>query len=227
MIAFVDGESQPKKSLIKVALAEGGEPKEILSLDKEVGTLDWSPDGKHVLFTYTATPSTYADAEEYLKARAGGISSILVEGQNVQTIVSGERNGLAYFFSAWSPDGKRVAYGSFDYEEWVKGGRKEGGFNLWVKDMMTSESKMIMRGGDGYKACWSPDGKSLVFEKRVQGMEFELYKVPAEGGTPEKLNIKGRSPMFSPDGKKIAYTRRLGQGYEFWLVENLLMAESK
>jgi hypothetical protein len=58
-------------------------------------------------------------------------------------------------------------------------------------------------------------------------MEFELYRIPTEGGTPEQLNIKRRSPMFSPDGRKIAYSRQTGQGYEFWLVENLLAKEEK
>lgn len=228
MMGFVtDNALQPNKSLIKLVPAEGGEPEELLSFDKEIGNLDWSPDGKQIMFIYSITPSTYADADEYMKERTGGISLISAKGGEVKTIIPSEKKGRTYTCCLWSPDGNRVAFGSFDYEEWVKGGRKEGGFDIWVKDMITGESKLVMKGGDGYKGCWSPDGKSIIFEKRVKGMEFELYKVPAEGGTPEKLNIKGRSPMFSPDGKKIAYSRRIGQGYEFWLVENFLTADRR
>ena len=50
----------------------------------------------------------------------------------------------------------------------------------------------------------------------------ELYKVPAEGGKAEKLNIQGRGPDLSPDGKKIAYYRKAEQRMDFWLVENFL-----
>jgi len=56
-------------------------------------------------------------------------------------------------------------------------------------------------------------------------MDFELLKVPAEGGTPEKMNIMGRSAECSPDGKKIAFSRRLEGYYEFWVIENFLPKE--
>jgi len=75
---------------------------------------------------------------------------------------------------------------------------------------------------DGYHLCWTPDGKNIIYEERIKGMDFELCKVSAEGGEPEKMNIRGRSAACSPDGKKIAYSRRLEGYYEFWLVENFL-----
>ena len=59
------------------------------------------------------------------------------------------------------------------------------------------------------------------------GADRRLYKVLAEGGTPEKLNIMGMMPDFSPDGKKIAFSRLSEFGHEFWLVENFLPTEKK
>ena len=227
MIAFVDYESQSNRSLVRLLPAEGGEPKELLSFDKEIGNLDWSPDGKEIILSHSLSPSAYADADEYMKGRIGGISLISAGGGDVKTIIPAERKGLTYASCVWSPDGKRIAYGSFHYEEWVKGGRKEEGTGIWVRDLKTGDSKLIVKGVDGYKGCWSPDGKSIIFERRLRGMDFDLYRISAEGGTPEKLNIKGRSPVFSPDGKKIAYSRRIGQGYEFWLVENFLPTDKK
>jgi Tol biopolymer transport system component len=51
--------------------------------------------------------------------------------------------------------------------------------------------------------------------------------ISAEGGEPEKLNIMGRMPDFSPDGQKIAFSRTTEYGIEFWLVENFLPEEKK
>jgi len=78
---------------------------------------------------------------------------------------------------------------------------------------------------------WSPDGQSIIFPKQEKdspgpyGADRRLYKVSAEGGTPEKLNIRGMMPDFSPDGKKIAYSRLSESVTEFWLVENFLPAD--
>jgi Tol biopolymer transport system component len=33
---------------------------------------------------------------------------------------------------------------------------------------------------------------------------------------------RDRSPDFSPDGKRIAFSRRLEAGYEYWLAENAI-----
>jgi len=223
MMCFVVGdELHLNRSILKLVPATGGESRTLLSFDKSIEDLDWSPDGKTIMIGHSVQASTYGDAEEYMKERVGGISVISAEGGQVKAIMPAERKGLAYLASRWSPDGQRIAFRTFDYQDWVKGGRKEEGFGLWVRDMKTGFSRLITKGADGYKHCWSPDGMSIIFERRASGMDFDVYKIPADGGTPEKLNIKGRSVVFSPDGKKIAYSRRLTGGYEFWLVENFL-----
>ena len=56
-------------------------------------------------------------------------------------------------------------------------------------------------------------------------MDFELYKVPIGGGEGVRMNIRGRSAEFSPDGKRVAYSRRIEGGYEYWLAENVLPAQ--
>jgi len=57
--------------------------------------------------------------------------------------------------------------------------------------------------------CWSPDGTRIVFDsERVGSVGFDLWILPATGGTAERLtselsNEYGAS--WSPDGKTIAY----------------------
>ncbi len=101
-------------------------------------------------------------------------------------------------------------------------GNLEEAISIWTMDVKEGKPKLVTKRLDGWDICWSPDGKDIIFEKRTKGMEFELYKVPAEGGEPEKMNIKGRSAEYSPEGKKIAFSRCVANILEFWIVENFL-----
>jgi Tol biopolymer transport system component len=94
-------------------------------------------------------------------------------------------------------------------------------YSIWTMDVEGGTARHITNGGE-FALCWSPDGKWIVFEKRIKDMDFELYKIPADGGEPVRMNIKGRSPDISPDGKRIAFSRRIDAGYEYWLAENVI-----
>jgi DNA-binding winged helix-turn-helix (wHTH) protein/Tol biopolymer transport system component len=57
-------------------------------------------------------------------------------------------------------------------------------------------------------ARWSPDSKQILFNNLV-GDKTEIYVVPVEGGTPQKLlppGLPGRGPAWSPDGRTISFT---------------------
>jgi len=224
MIAFVANAHSP---VISIVPAGGGEPKELVSIDGEIDHLDWSPDGKKIVFSYVIPPKTYANVSEYLKERISGISIIPATGGKPTKLIPAEKKGLWYHSPRWSPSGRKIAFIIYDQNEWVEGGKKEEGLNgIWTIDAEGGEPKLIAKRFGEYALCWSPDGKKIIFEKRIKGMDFELYKVPAEGGEHEKMNIKGRSAAYSPDGKKIAFSRRLEGYYEFWLVENFLPVEN-
>ncbi len=55
---------------------------------------------------------------------------------------------------------------------------------------------------------WSPDGKKIVFESdRVPPHHFpQLFVMNADGSHQHSLDRVGVSPVYSPDGKQIAYT---------------------
>jgi dipeptidyl aminopeptidase/acylaminoacyl peptidase len=77
-------------------------------------------------------------------------------------------------------------------------------------------------GSEGYS--WSPDGRELAYTAKDQGRtnawttDLNLYTVSAEGGEPVviTLNNKGadQNPVYSPDGRYIAYASQARGGFE-------------
>ena len=68
-------------------------------------------------------------------------------------------------------------------------------------EIQTLADTIDVRGG----ASWSPDGKWIVIGGTEGGREG-LFKVPADGGSPTRLLTgPALNPVWSPDGRLIAY----------------------
>ena len=78
--------------------------------------------------------------------------------------------------------------------------------------------------GDREEFRFSPDGKTVVFSVRIAGKteawstNFDLYSVPATGGTPRNLTASNPAwdtkGVFSPDGSTLAYLSMTRPGFE-------------
>jgi len=86
---------------------------------------------------------------------------------------------------------------------------------------------------DGYRAQWTPDGKSLIMPKRFTDHPIELWLVPIfDGGQPRKLQadttewpVAGGGFAIHPNGRQIAFIGMAGkQNDEVWALENVLPA---
>ncbi len=70
--------------------------------------------------------------------------------------------------------------------------------------------------------AFSPDGKEVAFTSNIDEVEAastnnEIFIVPTAGGTPKKISTSPGSdstPLYSPDGKWIAWRMQKRAGYE-------------
>jgi tricorn protease len=105
-------------------------------------------------------------------------------------------------FPSFSPDGKQIAF-TAGYE---------GPGNVYVMPAEGGEPKRLTyQPIPDNVAGWAPDGSAVIFRAQRGGLDSEeyLYRVPVAGGQPRKLPL-GIAALFSysPDGKKIAFTRQ-------------------
>jgi Tol biopolymer transport system component len=213
------GETSPHRAIISVIPAKGGEPRELMNYSGEVNGLDWSPDGRRIVFSYDRVK----DGKDPLPdSRENGrdIFVISVTGGEPKRLTPTDNEAYMYMAPCWSPDGRRVA---FLWMNLAGAQAQETGLpsepaRIYTIDVEGGETKLVTNEDPIFWFCWSHDGQHIIFPNSGR----ELLKVPAEGGKAEKLNIKGGAPDVSPDGKKIAFYRKGEDRVEIWLVENFL-----
>ena len=111
-----------------------------------------------------------------------------------------------------SPDGGRprqLTYGPTEklYPRWSPDGREivVAGANLSVFNVDDGSRRVLASASTGAHPAWSPDGRWVAFTVSRDG-PYTLWRVPAAGGTPERLTeMSGRAPRWSPDGDKLYF----------------------
>ena len=110
---------------------------------------------------------------------------------------------------AWSPDGKQLAYVSFEKQKAV----------VYVQDTSTGARREIanFRGSNSAPA-WSPDGQTLALTlSRDTGSQ--LYLIDRNGGNVRRLttsNAIDTEPAFAPDGRGIYFVSDRGGGPQIY-----------
>jgi eukaryotic-like serine/threonine-protein kinase len=113
--------------------------------------------------------------------------------------------GISALDVSFSKDGQWVAYCT--YPDGI----------LW-RSKVDGSDKLQLSSPPLYATLpiWSRDGNEIVFYNREPGQPSRIYKVPATGGTPEKLipNDSGdqADPSWSPDESQLAFGGSGGGG---------------
>ena len=198
-LAFIstrDGEAQ-----IWTMPVGGGEPHRVSSISTGVSDLQISPDGKWFSFASEVYPDCLNDESNRKRSEE-------VEKSKVKAKIFDK---LPYrVWNSWK-DGKRS--------------------HLFVLPVTGGASRDITPGdydsppidlGGSWSYDWSPDGGEIAFTRNPDpavaiSTNNDIYVVPAKGGEAKKITENpgnDSQPLYSPDGKYIAYLQMKRAGFE-------------
>ena len=166
-----------------------------------------SPDGKLITFI---SQGNFLRGEVFPDLWLGDAETGKRIKRLVQTTTSPdfEELRLLYSQSAFSPDGKRLAFTA----------QREGRDILYIMDVQKRHT--IKRFDVGLEwvtsPSWSPDGKQIVVSGTNSGLT-DLFVIDYETGALRRLtNDKNgdMQPAWSPDGQQIAFTTERGENID-------------
>lgn len=119
------------------------------------------------------------------------------DGFNPQVVA---RSREALLSPAWSPDGKKIAYVSFE----------GGNSNIYVQDITTGSRQLVESHPKGINGApaWSPDGKKLAVALSYVG-NLELFSLDLATRKETRLTNNlaiDTEPVWAPDGQSIYFT---------------------
>jgi len=218
----MEGEKSEYLSHIWMVSSDGKIDVQYTQGEKSCTNPQFSPDGEHLAFLST-------------RSGKNQIWIMRIYGGEAKQLTSEESGVISY---KWSPDGKRIAFLMRDPEtEEEKKRKKEKRdvvlvdknykYNhLYVIDFKSineddSASKRITKGNFSITDFdWSPDGKFIVFSHQpdptlnTRFLESDISVVPADSGDVKSLVKRpgiDYSPIWSPDGKWIAFASNGGK----------------
>jgi Tol biopolymer transport system component len=186
-----------------------GKPHQVTSISTGADGAIWSPDGKNIVFVSAVYPDCKDDAcnkqrDEELKkskVKAKIFSRLFYRHWNAFTEF--KRNHLFVISTDANASVDATARPASDL---TPGDHDVPPFSLGGQDMYAI----------------SPDGQEVAYTSNIDEVEAtstnnEIFVVPITGGTPKKISISPGSdtaPLYSPDGKYIAWRSQARAGFE-------------
>ena len=199
-IAFVRSTpGQPDDLVVIPAL---GGPERRIDQGRFQNRLAWSPDGKWLYFPLSVAPGHFA---LFVEPSGGGERRKLIDPPA----------GVIYDSDpSVSPDGRRLVFSRFS-----------GSFtaDLFVADLQNGNTAAAPRQittDHQFKRSpvWTADGKEIVYVTGEFTSFLAIYRVPASGGTPVRIEGIGEYAAdlaIAPKGHRLVYSQQI-RDYNIW-----------
>ncbi|GAB6059156.1 hypothetical protein JCM31598_22730 [Desulfonatronum parangueonense] len=154
-------------------------------------------------------PSISPDGSEIVFSAGGNLWLAPVNGGEAKRLTSHHLDDL---YSSWSPDGQSIVFTSM----------RDGYMNLWrIHRDGTRSTQLSYSDRFIYNPDWTRDQEDrevITFSSLLEADVYRdqrPYRISPQGGEHERLHgAFGSDPRFSPNGKRIAFTR--GGHYHDW-----------
>ncbi len=189
-IAFTHG-SRTEPPGIYLVPALGGTARKLIELPNARSCKiisSWSPNGKFL---------TFSDQVKF--AHSCAVYQLSLDDLKVQQLTSPPPGSNGDGSGEYSPDGKTIAFvrNTKDVEEIylmpASGGEAH---------RLTFDNRLLLG------LTWTPDSREIIFSSNRGGESFGLWRVSANGGTPERVAVGSDGafgPTLSLKGHRLAY----------------------
>jgi len=197
-----EGEGKPAARQIWVISPEGGEAWQLTQQETDIGTFHWSKDGKQIAFT---APSAESKSEKERKEKYSDYEVYEEDFRQNQLWVLDVGEAAAQQSLERAPEG---AQESLPERAPVKARQITRDPSLNVNEF-----------------AWSPDGKRIAFAATHNpllafGGDEDIYlaELAQDNAVRKIVALEGpdSAPVFSPDGKQIAFATALAQPYYYY-----------
>lgn len=132
------------------------------------------------------------------------------DGYNPQTILTSDEPVMS---PAWSPDGQRIAYVSFEKKT----------AEVYIQEVATGKRrKLVSYEGINGAPAWSPDGRRLALTLSRDGNP-EIYTMDLQGSGLRRITSSAgidTSPVWTTDGRHILFTSDRGGSPQIYRVSS-------
>ena len=196
-IAYITemGMGKEKQYILRVADADGHNPRSVFMSNKQLMSPVWSSNGSKLAYVSFENERSEIFIQDMASGKREKVSS--APGLNSAP--------------AWSPNDQQLALTL----------SQDGDPNIYILDLQSGKKRQVTSHyGIDTEPTWSADGDSIYFTSNRSGSP-QIYRLSLSGGKAERISFNGRynaAAALSPNGELLAMVHNNGQGYRIGVL---------